>query len=90
MNKLEGFPTVHYITLRESVDRRTKLENWFNSYDINYIPHIFDRVKNLERYDFSHTFPNMVKPIFISHLLLFVIGILILMRNIQLYVRMIF
>lgn len=67
MNKLEGFPTVHYISLRESIDRRSKLENWFDSYDINYIPHIFDRVKNLERYDFSHTFPNMVKPIFISH-----------------------
>jgi GR25 family glycosyltransferase involved in LPS biosynthesis len=67
MNKLAGFPTVNYISLTESVDRRKKLESHFNQYDIKYVPHIFDRVENLEKYNFSHTFPNMVEPIFISH-----------------------
>lgn len=67
MNKLEGIPTVHYISLRESTDRRKKLESWFDLYNVKYIPHIFDRLYNLDMYDFSHSFPNMVKPIFISH-----------------------
>lgn len=67
MNKLEGIPAVHYISLRESTDRRKKLESWFDLYNVKYIPHIFDRLYNLDMYDFSHSFPNMVKPIFISH-----------------------
>jgi predicted O-methyltransferase YrrM len=44
MNKLEGLPTVHYISLEESVDRRNNLENWFQKYNItNYVPHLFKR-----------------------------------------------
>lgn len=68
MNKLLGFPSVNYISLKESSERRSKLERWFDQYNIgNYKPHVFERISNIDMYDFSHTFPNMVKPIFISH-----------------------
>jgi len=44
MNKLEGLPRIHYISLEESVDRRTNLENWFKKYNItDYVPHLFKR-----------------------------------------------
>ena len=49
MNKLEGLPTIHYISLEESLDRRTNLENWFQKYNItNYVPHLF---KRFEKYN---------------------------------------
>ena len=49
MNKLEGLPTIHYISLEESVERRTNLENWFKKYNItDYVPHLF---KRFEKYD---------------------------------------
>lgn len=49
MNKLEGLPTIHYISLEESVERRTNLENWFKKYNvIDYVPHLF---KRFEEYD---------------------------------------
>jgi GR25 family glycosyltransferase involved in LPS biosynthesis len=51
MNKLEGLPTIHYISLEESVDRRTNLENWFQKYNItNYVPHLF---KRFEEYNYE-------------------------------------
>lgn len=51
MNKLEGLPTIHYISLEESVDRRTNLENWFKKYNItNYNPHLF---KRFEEYNYE-------------------------------------
>jgi len=47
MNKLDGLPTIHYISLEESLDRRTNLENWFQKYNItNYVPHLFKRFEN--------------------------------------------
>ena len=50
-SKLNNLPTIHYISLEESVDRRKNLENWFNSHKItNYVPHIF---KRFEKY--NHT-----------------------------------
>jgi GR25 family glycosyltransferase involved in LPS biosynthesis len=49
MNKLEGLPTVHYIGLEESVDRRNNLENWFQKYNItNYVPHLFKRFEECD------------------------------------------
>jgi predicted O-methyltransferase YrrM/GR25 family glycosyltransferase involved in LPS biosynthesis len=49
MNKLDGLPTIHYISLEESLDRRTNLENWFQKYNItNYVPHLF---KRFEKYN---------------------------------------
>lgn len=49
MNKLEGLPTIHYISLEESVERRTNLKNWFKKYNItDYVPHLF---KRFEKYD---------------------------------------
>lgn len=44
MNKLEGLPTIHYISIEESKDRRNNLKNWFKEYNItNYVSHIFSR-----------------------------------------------
>jgi len=41
MNKLKNLPTIHYISLEESIDRRNNLENWFKKYNItNCVPHI--------------------------------------------------
>ena len=37
MNKLEGFPTVYYLSLEESLDRRTDLEKQFLDYGIENI-----------------------------------------------------
>ena len=55
MNKLEGLPTIHYISLEESVDRRSNLENWFSQYNIdNYVPHLF---KRFEEYNHQLTGP---------------------------------
>ena len=51
MNKFEGFPTVHYISLEESVDRRDNLHNWFQKYNIkDYVPHLF---KRFEEYNYE-------------------------------------
>lgn len=51
MNKLEGLPSIHYISLDESVERRANLEDWFKKYNIkNYTPHI---VKRFEKVDFK-------------------------------------
>jgi len=55
MNKLDGLPTIHYISLEESVDRRTNLENWFQKYNItNYILHLF---KRFDEYNYELTGP---------------------------------
>jgi len=49
MSKLEGLPTIHYISLEESIGRRTNLENWFKQYNItNYVPHLFKRFEEYE------------------------------------------
>ena len=49
MNKLEGLPKIHYISLEESIDRRNNLKSWFEKYNItNYVPHLF---KRFEEYD---------------------------------------
>jgi GR25 family glycosyltransferase involved in LPS biosynthesis len=37
MNKLEGFPTVYYLSLEESLDRRIDLEKQFHDYGIENI-----------------------------------------------------
>jgi len=37
MNKLKGFPTVYYLSLEESLDRRTDLEKQFRDYGIENI-----------------------------------------------------
>jgi FkbM family methyltransferase len=51
MNKLEGLPRIHYISLEESIERRTNLENWFKKYNImDYVPHLF---KRFEEYDYK-------------------------------------
>jgi len=51
MNKLKSLPTIHYISLEESTDRRNNLENWFKKYNItNYVPHLF---KRFEEYDYN-------------------------------------
>jgi GR25 family glycosyltransferase involved in LPS biosynthesis len=57
MNKLTDLPTIHYISLEESVDRRTNLENWFQKYNItNYVPHLF---KRFEEYNYNLVGPNV-------------------------------
>ncbi len=51
INKLKDLPTIHYISLEESTDRRNNLENWFKKYNItNYVPHLF---KRFEEYDYN-------------------------------------
>lgn len=57
MDKLRGLPTIHFITLEESDDRRTNLLNWFNKYNItNYVPHVF---KRFEEYNYELIGPNV-------------------------------
>jgi len=43
MNKLQNFPSVYYISLEESEDRRENIKNQFNQYEINPIPLISKR-----------------------------------------------
>jgi len=44
IDKLKNLPKIHYISLEESIDRRTNLETWFKKYNItNYVPHLFKR-----------------------------------------------
>jgi GR25 family glycosyltransferase involved in LPS biosynthesis len=60
INKLKDLPTIHYISLEKSTDRRNNLENWFKKYNItNYVPHLF---KRFEEYDY-----NLVGP-YVDHL----------------------
>jgi hypothetical protein len=57
MNKLIDLPTIHYISLVETVDRRSNLENWFQKYNItNYVPHLF---KRFEEYNYNLVGPNV-------------------------------
>lgn len=75
MNKLEGIPVIHYITLKESLDRRKNLEKWFGKFNVtNYMPHFFDRNIDLSKYDFigQDKFPQLYqtisqKKLLISH-----------------------
>jgi tetratricopeptide (TPR) repeat protein len=49
--KLSGLPTIHCVSLEESVDRRANLEKWLNTYNItDYVPHIFKRFE-----EYNHT-----------------------------------
>lgn len=62
MNKLEDLPTIHYISLEESFERRINLENWFKKYGItNYVPHLF---KRFHEYDYNLVGPyvNLIAP----------------------------
>jgi hypothetical protein len=44
MNKLEGLPPIHYVSIEESLDRRENLHKHFREYSItNIVPHIFKR-----------------------------------------------
>lgn len=44
MNKLECLPSIHCISLEESIERRNNLETWFKKYQItNYNIHLFER-----------------------------------------------
>ena len=57
MNKLEGLPTIHCVSLKESVDRRKNFDNWFSKYNItNYIPYLF---KRFEEYDHELVGPQV-------------------------------
>lgn len=74
MNKLEGLPTIHYISLEDSIERRSNLENWFKRFNItDYIPHIF---KRFEKYNYTlkgtyvHLLEHHSKGPITSHLLL--------------------
>jgi len=72
MNKLDGLPSVHCITLKESVDRRQNLLKWFDQYSVpKYTINVFDRNVNLEHYRFHeqefNIIPLNVKKILISH-----------------------
>lgn len=51
MNKLEGLPTIHYISIEESVDRRNNFATWFNKYNTtNHVAHLF---KRFEEYNYE-------------------------------------
>lgn len=72
MNKLDGLPSVHCITLKESVDRRQNLLKWFDQYSVpKYTINVFDRIVNLEHYIFqgqgSNNIPLSEKKLLISH-----------------------
>ena len=53
MNKFEGFPSVHVISIEESKKRRESLSKKLNEYGISYKFHIFPRY-----YDGLYTFTN--------------------------------
>jgi GR25 family glycosyltransferase involved in LPS biosynthesis len=51
MNKLQNFPSINYISLNTSVERRKKLNNMFNMCNIKRVtPHIFEHINN-----YNHT-----------------------------------
>lgn len=44
INKLKNFPSINYISIKESIDRRDSLHEKFDRYNLSKItPHIFDR-----------------------------------------------
>jgi len=72
MDKLDGLPSVHCITLKESVDRRQNLLKWFDEYGVpSYTINVFDRNIDLSQYAFvgkySDRIPETERKIFISH-----------------------
>lgn len=73
--KLEGLPSIHYITLEESIERQTVLENYFKNFNIsNYKQHVFKRISDEELFNnykffgpYVDSSTNLTKKILISH-----------------------
>jgi FkbM family methyltransferase len=72
MNKLEGFPSVYYLNLEESADRRKFLHNQFSKYDIQSItPIISKRLKECDDIiegEYVHTLTDQSKGSIVSHI----------------------
>lgn len=72
MSKLNGFPTVYYLSLEEDIDRRTDLVKQFNEYEVTNVNGIISK-RYIECNDilngtFLHTIDDGAKGCFTSHM----------------------
>jgi FkbM family methyltransferase len=72
MNKLEGFPSIYYLSLEESGDRRKFLHDQFSEYNIqNITPIISKRLKDCDDIiegEYIHTLTDQSKGSLVSHI----------------------
>lgn len=47
-DKLSGFPTVRYVTLKQRVDRQQFMKEQFDKYRINYVPYFTDKISDMD------------------------------------------
>jgi len=70
--KLKGFPSIYYLSLEESIDRRTHLENQFKEYDIEKINSVvskrFIECNDILHGQYVHTLTNASKGCCTSHM----------------------
>jgi len=72
MNKLEGFPSVYYLSLEESIDRRNYLKEQFKEYGIDNIKGViskrFHECNDVVKGQFVHELTDASKGCCVSHI----------------------
>lgn len=72
MNKLEGFPSVYYLSLEESIDRRNHLKEQFKEYGIENINGViskrFHECNDVVKGQFVHELTDASKGCCVSHI----------------------